>query len=57
MSGLYFEEFEVGRVFKHAITRTITETDNLIFCDKVPCPSGAQPPPLTSSSGEDTALD
>src|SRR5208282_4785913 len=32
MSGLYFEEFEVGRVFKHAITRTITETDNLIFC-------------------------
>ena len=32
MSGLYFEEFEVGQVFKHAITRTITETDNLIFC-------------------------
>ncbi len=32
MSGLYFDEFEVGRVFKHAITRTITETDNLIFC-------------------------
>src|ERR1700684_829675 len=32
MSGLYFEEFENGQVFKHAITRTITETDNLIFC-------------------------
>ena len=32
MSGLYFEEFEIGQVFKHAITRTITETDNLIFC-------------------------
>ncbi len=32
MSGLYFEEFELGQVFKHAITRTITETDNLIFC-------------------------
>src|SRR5216683_2899633 len=31
MSGLYFEEFEIGRVFKHAITRTITETDNLLF--------------------------
>ena len=31
MAGLYFEEFEIGRVFKHAITRTITETDNLIF--------------------------
>src|ERR1700678_3945613 len=32
MSGLYFEEFDLGLVFKHAITRTITETDNLIFC-------------------------
>src|SRR5260370_21077711 len=32
MSGLYFEEFEVGQVFQHDITRTITETDNLIFC-------------------------
>ena len=32
MSGLYFEDFEVGQIFKHAITRTITETDNLIFC-------------------------
>ena len=32
MSGLYFEELEVGRKFPHAITRTITETDNLIFC-------------------------
>src|SRR5579859_3259749 len=31
MSGLYFEEFELGQVFKHAITRTITETDNLLF--------------------------
>src|SRR5271157_4922932 len=31
MSGLYFEEFEVGRVFKHAITRTITEIDNVMF--------------------------
>ena len=30
MPGLYFEEFEIGQVFKHAITRTITETDNLI---------------------------
>ena len=31
MSGLYFEEFEVGQVFDHAIRRTITETDNVIF--------------------------
>lgn len=29
--GLWFEEFEVGRVFEHPITRTVTETDNLLF--------------------------
>jgi acyl dehydratase len=31
MSGLYFDEFKVGQVFQHAITRTVTETDNLLF--------------------------
>jgi len=31
MAGLYFEEFQVGQVFEHAIRRTITETDNVIF--------------------------
>lgn len=31
MSGLYYEEFEVGAVFKHAVTRTVTEMDNLMF--------------------------
>jgi acyl dehydratase len=30
-TGKYFEELEPGRVFKHAITRTVTETDNLLF--------------------------
>ena len=32
MSGLYFEEFEIGQVFDHALTRTITEMDNVMFC-------------------------
>lgn len=32
MAGLYYEEFEVGMEFKHALTRTITETDNILFC-------------------------
>ncbi|WP_373088352.1 MaoC family dehydratase [Sneathiella sp.] len=32
MSGLYYEEFEVGMEFKHALTRTITEMDNVMFC-------------------------
>ncbi len=31
MSGLYFEEFKPGLVVKHAMTRTVTETDNLLF--------------------------
>jgi acyl dehydratase len=31
MAGLYFEEFQVGQVFDHAIRRTLTETDNVMF--------------------------
>jgi acyl dehydratase len=31
VSGLYYEEFEVGRRFDHKVHRTVTETDNLLF--------------------------
>jgi acyl dehydratase len=31
MAGLYFEEFEVGQVFDHALKRTVTEADNVFF--------------------------
>ena len=31
MPGLYLEEFEVGMVLRHAITRTVTESDNMLF--------------------------
>lgn len=31
MTGLYFEELEVGREFNHEIRRTVTEADNLLF--------------------------
>jgi acyl dehydratase len=31
MSGLYFEDFQVGRRFEHKVHRTVTETDNLLF--------------------------
>lgn len=31
MAGLYFEEFSIGQLFKHAIHRTLTETDNVLF--------------------------
>jgi len=29
--GLYFEEFSVGQKFEHAIRRTVTEADNVLF--------------------------
>jgi acyl dehydratase len=31
MAGLWFEDFEVGRIYKHSITRTVTEMDNVLF--------------------------
>ncbi|MFG1466433.1 MaoC family dehydratase [Xanthobacter sp. DSM 24535] len=31
MAGLYFEDFEPGHVFKHVLTRTVTEMDNTLF--------------------------
>lgn len=31
MPGLSFEDFEPGQTFRHALTRTITETDNILF--------------------------
>ncbi len=31
MSGLYFEDFNIGQTFKHPIHRTITEADNVWF--------------------------
>ena len=31
MSGLYFEQLDPGLVIEHPVTRTVTETDNLLF--------------------------
>ena len=30
-TGLYLEDFEVGRIFEHPIRRTVTEMDNTLF--------------------------
>ena len=30
-SGKYYEDLEPGQIYKHSITRTVTETDNLLF--------------------------
>lgn len=32
MAGLYFDEFSVGRTFRHEIRRTVTDMDNMLFC-------------------------
>ena len=31
MAGKWFDELEVGQVFRHDIRRTVTETDNVLF--------------------------
>lgn len=31
VSGKFYEELEVGQIYRHSITRTVTETDNLLF--------------------------
>jgi acyl dehydratase len=31
MAGLWFDELQLGQVFKHDIRRTLTETDNVLF--------------------------
>jgi len=31
MAGLWFDDFVVGQVFDHALRRTVTETDNVLF--------------------------
>ena len=29
--GLYFEDFEIGRLYEHRLTRTVTQMDNMLF--------------------------
>jgi acyl dehydratase len=31
MAGLYLEEFREGQIFRHALTRSVTEADNVFF--------------------------
>lgn len=33
MAGRWFEQFSVGDVFEHEIRRTVTESDNMWFCN------------------------
>ncbi len=51
MAGLYFEEFEIGQVFDHALTRTVSEMDNVMFCALTHNP---QPLHLDEEFGKET---
>ena len=31
MAGMWFEDFEIGKVYRHPITRTVTQMDNMMF--------------------------
>jgi acyl dehydratase len=32
LAGRFFEDFQVGEVITHSPSRTVTETDNVLFC-------------------------
>jgi acyl dehydratase len=51
MTGLYYEEFEVGTTYEHDKRRTISESDNQQFCDMT---MNQQPLHLDADFAEDT---
>ncbi|WP_440990232.1 MaoC family dehydratase [Haloarchaeobius baliensis] len=51
MTGLYYEEFEVGETIEHERRRTVSESDNQRFCDMT---MNQQPLHLDESFAGDT---
>lgn len=51
MAGLHYDEFEIGMEFKHELTRTVTEADNVLFCAMTHNP---QPLHLDAEFAKDT---
>jgi acyl dehydratase len=31
--GIFFDDFHVGHLFRHGLTRTVTQMDNMLFCN------------------------
>jgi acyl dehydratase len=31
MPGLYYEQYEIDKLYRHSMSRTVTETDNVLF--------------------------
>ena len=42
--GLYFEDFEVGKLYEHRYRRTVTQMDNMLFSNMT-----LNPQPLIST--------
>jgi acyl dehydratase len=40
--GIYFEDFEVGPVFRHRLTRTASQVEDLLFSSPTPNPRPLQ---------------
>src|SRR6201999_4291922 len=36
--GMYYEEFEVGKLYRHTLRRTVTQMDNMLFSNRSPNP-------------------
>ena len=53
MTGLYYEEFEVGETIDHERRRTISESDNQRFCDMT---MNQQPLHLDAAFASETAF-
>jgi len=51
VTGLYYEEFEVGQIIEHETRRTVSESDNQQFCDMT---MNQQPLHLDADFAEDT---
>ena len=51
MTGLYYEEFEVGETIEHGKRRTVSERDNQAFCDMT---MNQQPLHLDTEFAEET---
>lgn len=51
MTGLYYEEYEVGETIEHEKRRTISESDNQRFCDMT---MNQQPLHLDTAFAEET---
>ena len=34
--GIYFDDFPVGHLYEHPLTRTVTQMDNMLFSNMMP---------------------